>query len=186
MGLQCLVRARRFTSLVVTPQGYKSRWSPLHTLASSHIIRHSLLISFPMPIKRERERKRRKEKRKKEWYYQVLGSVASPSLSSHGRRRLDSFQGHTGSPANSHEPKVYDGDGACGLPHARGPCVPRTRGRVCGVLCSILRVGIQCTITSVVPLVARRSLFQHPHAKINEGLTKEVVLPEKRASSLVH
>jgi hypothetical protein len=142
MGLQCLVRARRFTSSVVTPQGYKSRWSPLRTLASSHIIRHSLLISFPMPIKRERERERerkrrkeeRKKERKKEWYYQVLGSVASPSLSSHGRRRLDSFQGHTGSPANSHEPKVYDGDGACGLPRARGPCVPRTRGRVCGVL----------------------------------------------------
>jgi hypothetical protein len=52
--------------------------------------------------------------------------------------------------------------------------------------CSILRVGIQCTITSVAPLVALRSLFQHPHAKINEGLTKEVVLPEKRASPLVH
>jgi hypothetical protein len=68
MGLQCLVRARRFTSSVVTPQGYKSRWSPLRTLASSHIIRHSLLISFPMPIKRERERERERERgeRKKE------------------------------------------------------------------------------------------------------------------------
>jgi hypothetical protein len=43
-----LVRAHRLTSSVVTPWGYKSRQSPLHTPISSHTIRHSLLTSFPI------------------------------------------------------------------------------------------------------------------------------------------
>jgi hypothetical protein len=48
-----LVRARCFTSSVVTPRGYKSRRSPLHTPTSSHTICHSLLTSFPTPRKKE-------------------------------------------------------------------------------------------------------------------------------------
>jgi hypothetical protein len=137
MGLLCLVRVGRFTSLVVTPQGYKSRRSHLHTPASSCAIYHSLLTSFPVPTKKEREKKEEKGKRKKEGVLRVLESVASPSLSIHGGIGLDSFQGHTGSPAKPQKPSVYDGDGAHDLPCARGPRVPWTHRRICGDLCSI-------------------------------------------------
>jgi hypothetical protein len=99
-----------------------------------------------------RQKKDEKRKRKKEGYYRILGSVASPSLSTHGGTRQDTFQGHTGSPTKPHRPRVYDNDGAHSLPRARGPHVPRTRGRIRGDLCSILRAGIQCTIASVPPL----------------------------------
>jgi hypothetical protein len=57
MGLLRLVRAYRFSSSVVTLWGYKSRRSPLHTPASSHIIHHSHLTSFPTPKKKDRKRK---------------------------------------------------------------------------------------------------------------------------------
>jgi hypothetical protein len=59
-----LVRAHRFTTSLVTPQGYKSRWSPLSTPTLSHTICHSLLTSLPMLEKKEREKKE-KEKRMK-------------------------------------------------------------------------------------------------------------------------
>jgi hypothetical protein len=51
-----LVKARHFTSSVITSWGYKSRWSPLHTTTSSWTIRHFLLTSFPTSKKKERER----------------------------------------------------------------------------------------------------------------------------------
>jgi hypothetical protein len=56
-----VVRDRRFTSSVVTPQGYKRRCLPF-TPTSSHTIRHSLLTSFPAPEKRERKRGKRRKK----------------------------------------------------------------------------------------------------------------------------
>jgi hypothetical protein len=140
MSLLCpllrLVRAYRFTS-VVTPWGYKSRRSPLCTPTSSRIIHHSLLTSFPMPEKKERE-KEENEKKERKGNYRDLGSVASPSFSSHGRTRLDPFQGYTVSPAKPHEARVHECDRACGLSRARGPHVPRTRGRIRGDLCDIL------------------------------------------------
>jgi hypothetical protein len=135
--LLCLVRIHCFTSLIVTTQGYKSRRSSLCTPASSHTICLSLLTTFPTPAKTERQKNEEKGKRKKEGYCQVLGSVASHSLSCHGGTRLDSFQGQTGSPAKPHEPRVYDGDGAHSLPHARGPRVPCTRRRIRSAFCSI-------------------------------------------------
>jgi hypothetical protein len=122
-----LVRACRFTFLVVTPRGYKSKWSPLRTPTSSHTIHSSLFTSFPVAMERGRERERqktRKEKRRKEGCYWVLGYVDAPSLSSHGGTRLEPFQGHTGSPAKPREPRVHDSYKAHGLPRARGPRVP--------------------------------------------------------------
>jgi hypothetical protein len=65
MGLLCLVRARHFTSSIVTPWGYKSRRSPLRTPTSSHIICRSLLTSFPARAKKEREKRRKYKERKR-------------------------------------------------------------------------------------------------------------------------
>jgi hypothetical protein len=59
-----LVRAHRFTSSLVTPQGYKSRWSPLSTSTLSHTICHSLLTSLPMLEKKEREKREGKKNEK--------------------------------------------------------------------------------------------------------------------------
>jgi hypothetical protein len=67
-----------------------------------------------------------------------LESVASPSLSSHGRTRLDPLQGNVGSPVEPREPRVHDGGGALDLLHAREPRVPHVNGGICGVLCGIL------------------------------------------------
>jgi hypothetical protein len=97
------------------------------------------------------EREKKRGQRKKGDYLD-LGSVASPFLSSHGGTRLDPFQGYAGSPTKPHEHRVHDGGGACGLMRARGPLIPRTRGRICGDLCSILRARIRCTI-ALVPLL---------------------------------
>jgi hypothetical protein len=68
---------------------------------TSCIIHHSLLTSIPAPEKRDREREREKEedekgKRKKKGTYRDTGGVSSPSFSSHGGTRLDSFQGYAG------------------------------------------------------------------------------------------
>jgi hypothetical protein len=51
---------------------------------------------------------------------------------------LDSFDHYAGSSTKTCEAGVYDGDGARGLPYARGPYVPRPYGRVCGVLSGVL------------------------------------------------
>jgi hypothetical protein len=64
--LLCLVRARRFTTSVVTPRGYKSRRLPLRTPTSSHTIHCSLLTSFPTLEKKERKKDRKRKKGKKE------------------------------------------------------------------------------------------------------------------------
>jgi hypothetical protein len=45
-------------------------------------------------------------------------NVASLSLSSHGRMRLDLFQGHAGPSAGPREPSVYDNGGAHDLSRA--------------------------------------------------------------------
>jgi hypothetical protein len=150
-----LVKARRFTSSVITSRGYKSRWSPLHTTTSSCTIHHFLLTSFPTSKKKEREREREdgKKEKKKGGITRISGSVASTSFSIHGGTRLDPFQGYAGSPGRPSGPRVHDGDGACGLPCARGPRVPRTRKRIRGDLCSILRARIWCAI-ALVPLLA--------------------------------
>jgi hypothetical protein len=74
-------------------------------------------------------------------------------FSSHGGARLDSFQGYARSPAKPHKPRVHDGDGARGLPCARGPRVLCTRERIRGDLCSMLRARIHCTIAPVHPLI---------------------------------
>jgi hypothetical protein len=114
MGLLCplllLVRANRFTSSIVTLQGHKSRWSPLCTPMYSHTICHSLLTSFSMPEKKdsEKEEKEKRKEKKRKGNYRDLGSVASPSFSSHGGTRLDLFHGYTGSPTKPHEPRVHD------------------------------------------------------------------------------
>jgi hypothetical protein len=146
ISLLRLIRVRCFTSSVVTPWGYKSRWSLLHSPISSHTIHRSLLTSFPMPKKKEREKERKRGKKGDYW---DLESVASPSFSSHGKTRLDPFQGHAGSPAKPHELGVYDGDGARGLPSARGPRIPCACGRICGDFSRFLQAGIQCAITPV-------------------------------------
>jgi hypothetical protein len=58
MGLLCLVRAYCFSSSVVTLWGYKSRRSPLHTPASSHI------FTIPTsPLSLRLKRKIEKEKK---------------------------------------------------------------------------------------------------------------------------
>jgi hypothetical protein len=62
--LLCFVRARHFTSSIVTPWSYKSRWLPLRTPTPSHTVRHSLLTSFPTLEKKEGQ-KGEKGKRKK-------------------------------------------------------------------------------------------------------------------------
>jgi hypothetical protein len=113
MGLLCLVRAHCFTSSVVTPRGYKSRWTPLHTL---HLLTQSIVLSSPPSLCLKR-RERKKEGKKREIFWD-LESAASPFLSSHGRTRLDPLQGHAWSHAKPCEPSVYDGEGVCGLPHA--------------------------------------------------------------------
>jgi hypothetical protein len=99
--LLCLVSTHCFTSSVVTPQGHKSRRSPLRMPTSSYIVRYSLLTSFPMPEKKVRERRKRKGD------YWDLQSVASPSLSSYGETRFDPLQGNAGSPIKPCEPRVY-------------------------------------------------------------------------------
>jgi hypothetical protein len=66
---------------------------------------------------------------------------------------LDSFHRYDGPFTKTCEAGVYDGGGAHGLPCARGPYVPRTCGRVRGVLHGILCAGIQYTIASVPSLV---------------------------------
>jgi hypothetical protein len=111
----------------------------LCTPTSSHTIRRSLLTSFLAPTKKERERRNvEKVKRRRERYYWVLRSVASPSLSSHGGTRLDSCHGQARSPAKPREPRVHDGDGAHGLPHARGPLILCACERIHGDLYGIL------------------------------------------------
>jgi hypothetical protein len=81
MGLLHLVRACCFASSVVTPWGYKSEQSPLHTPTSSRTISHCLLTSFLASEKRKREKEREG--------FGGLESIASPSLSNHGGTRLD-------------------------------------------------------------------------------------------------
>jgi hypothetical protein len=125
----------------------------LRTPTSSCTIRRSLLASFPAPEKERERKKRRKEKERKRLDYWDLGSVSSPSFSSHGATGLGPFQGYAVSPTKPHESRVYDGNRACGLSHARGPHVPCTCRRICGDLCSILRAGIQSAIAPVPPLV---------------------------------
>jgi hypothetical protein len=67
---------------------------------TSCIIHHSLLTSIPVPEKRdgerERERRRRRKEKGKKGTYRDTGGVSSPSFSSHGGTRLDSFQGYAG------------------------------------------------------------------------------------------
>jgi hypothetical protein len=53
-SLLCLVRARYFAS-VVTPRGYKSKWSPLRTLTSSRT-NNCCLAPPSLRMKREREK----------------------------------------------------------------------------------------------------------------------------------
>jgi hypothetical protein len=96
---------------------------------------------------------RKEEKRKKKDYLD-LGSVASPSFSSHDGAGLDPFQGYTGSPAKPCKTRVYDGSGARGLPCAREPCVAPARGKMRGVLYGILREGIWYAIAPVPSHVA--------------------------------
>jgi hypothetical protein len=76
-----------------------------------------------------------------------------PGSQSHGGVGLDSFDRYAGSSTKTREAGVYDGGGAHGLPCARGPCVPLTCGRICGVLHGILRVRIRYSIASVPPLI---------------------------------
>jgi hypothetical protein len=106
----------------VTPQVYKSWWSPSCTLASSRTFRHSLLATFPTPKNKEgckeEKREKRKEKRKKGEYWD-LESFASPSSSSHGKTGLDPFHGYVGSPAKAYKTRVYDGGRARDVPCAR-------------------------------------------------------------------
>jgi hypothetical protein len=87
--------------------------------------------------KEGRKQEKEKQKQKKE-NYRDLGSVASPSFSSHGRAGLNPFQGYIGSTTKPREPSVYDGDGAHDLLCARGPCVPHAHGRIPGDLRGIL------------------------------------------------
>jgi hypothetical protein len=135
----------------------------LCTPTSSHTIRRSLLTSFLAPTKKERERRNvEKVKRRRERYYWVLRSVASPSLSSHGGTRLDSCHGQARSPAKPREPRVYDGNGAHSLPRARGPCVPRTRGRIHGNLFSLYKQGFGALSHKFLRLLLRHyGLEQH-------------------------
>jgi hypothetical protein len=86
-------------------------------------------------------------------HYWDLGSVASPSLSTIGRIRLDPFQGYAGSHVELHEPMVHDDGGALNLLRAKGPIILHTHGRIYGDLCSILRARIQCAIASVPRLI---------------------------------
>jgi hypothetical protein len=75
-----LVRARCFASSVVTPRSYKSKWSPLRTLISSHTISHCLLVFF-LALEKKRDKTKR--------YFLGLESDASPLLLSHGKTRFD-------------------------------------------------------------------------------------------------
>jgi hypothetical protein len=126
-SLLCLVRAHYFAS-VVTPRGYKSKRSPLHTLTSSRT-NNCCLAPPSLCMKRERER---------EGDFLGLESIASPSLSRLGRTQLDHFQGHAGSPVEPHEPGVHDGGGAGNLPRARASLVPSSDDGICGGFHGIL------------------------------------------------
>jgi hypothetical protein len=94
VGLLRLIRAHFFDTSVVTPQGYKSKQSPLRTLTSSRTISHCFLVFFLMPQKSGRE--------KREIFWGIE-NVVSPSLSGHGGTRLDPFHGHTGASTEPHE-----------------------------------------------------------------------------------
>jgi hypothetical protein len=85
----------------VTPQGYKRWWSPSHNPASSHTIRHSLVISFPTPKKKEgwKEEKNRKEKREKRKggnirMYRVLLLLPPQAMAEHDSTPSTVMQGH--------------------------------------------------------------------------------------------
>jgi hypothetical protein len=109
MGLLCLVMVSCFASLIVTPRGYKSKWSPFAPL---HPLTQSIIASSPpsLRVKRKREREREREGERGDFW--DLESVAAPSLSSHGGRRLDPFHDHARSSTKPHESGVHDGDRA--------------------------------------------------------------------------
>jgi hypothetical protein len=86
----------------------------LRTLTSSHTINHCLLASLLARERKEREREREGERGD----FWDLESVAAPSLSSHGGRRLDPFHDHARSSAKPHESGVHDGDRAHDPPRA--------------------------------------------------------------------
>jgi hypothetical protein len=115
-----------------------------------------------MHLKRKKEKKVGKEERKGGGGSWNLESVASPSLSNHDETRLDSFQGHTGSPAKPHEPGVYDSDEARDLLCARGPHIPHACGWIHCDLYRFLGAVIRCTITLVPPLIAASLLCVRP------------------------
>jgi hypothetical protein len=83
VGLLCSFHHSRvccFVSSSMRLWGYKSEWMPLHTLTSSRISNHCLLIFFLMPEKRERE--------KRDNVFWGLESGTSPSFPINGRTRL--------------------------------------------------------------------------------------------------
>jgi hypothetical protein len=83
----------------------------------------------------------------------LLG-VASPSLLIYGGVELDRVGGHARAPAKPGESGVYDGDGGCDLPCARGSRIPRSGGGERRGMHDILRVGLWCAITLISPLSA--------------------------------
>jgi hypothetical protein len=60
-----------------------------------------------------------------------LQGVASHSLLNHDRVGLDCVGGHVRAPTKLCESRVYDDGGAGGLPHARGPRIPRSGAMIC-------------------------------------------------------
>jgi hypothetical protein len=65
---------------------------------------------------------------------------------------LDYVGGNTRAHAKLGELGVYDGGGACDLPHDRGSCIPYSGKEIHHGVCGILWAGVWCTITSVSPL----------------------------------
>jgi hypothetical protein len=73
----------------------------MHTLTQSTVP----ALPHPLRLKRKRGEKRKKIEKRKKGEYQDLGSVASPSSSSHGGAGLDAFHNYAGSPAKTHKNK---------------------------------------------------------------------------------
>jgi hypothetical protein len=97
----------------------------------------SPIVSPPPSLQLKRRRDREIDLENRRELLSLLG-VAFPSLLIHGRVGLDRVSGHARAHAKPCDSGVYDGGGACDLPHARGSCNARSGGGIRRGVCSIL------------------------------------------------
>jgi hypothetical protein len=128
----------RFTSLVVTPQGYKAAMVIPAQPTSSHMISHCSSTSFPTA---ETERKIGKTdlKRTREGCH-AHGRLFLIFLLFHGGVMLAYAGDDTRASTKSCESGMYDNCGSSYLSCSCGSSVPYSSGGICGGMLDVLRV----------------------------------------------